>query len=205
MPGPPTSPSKQEIPNASEQEAAAIERGLIALDSHGVLRLIDLRNGLNWNDAKTFNHLAWHWATCPKKNHVDAKRALEFAQRAVALEPNNSVFADTLAAAYARNGKLSEAIAEEQKAMDLLDDEMARAGVIMPNELPPDESAELTNESAADREHYRKLKAAWNDYRLRSDYWINRRKTFEGRLEVYRKGFALISPKDYPSPPPDQQ
>ena len=171
-----------------------------------MLRLIDLRKGLNSNDPKTYNYLAWHWATCPEKEHVDAVRALEFAERAVKLKPDDENFIDTLAAACARNGKFAEAIATEQKAMDIVADQMERAGITEPAELPPDESAlQLMDDSDINREYYRKLEKAWKDYRERAEPYLSRRKQLAARLEVYRKGFALISPEDYPPSTPEQQ
>jgi tetratricopeptide (TPR) repeat protein len=199
-----SSPTPSQRPGLAQEEAAAIERGLLALDSHGVLRLIDLRNGLASKDAKTYNYLAWHWATCPKKEHVDAVRALKFAQRAVELKPNDNNFTDTLAAAYARNGKFAEAIAAQQKAMDIVADQMKQAGIIEPAELPPDESA-LAWMDDSERQQYRKLEEAWNEYRERAEPYLWRRKELQTRLEVYRKGLALISPKDYPTSSPDQK
>lgn len=198
-----STPIKQ--PDATQEEAAAIERGLIALDSHGILRLVDLREGLNSEDPKTLNYLAWHWATCPKKEHVDALRALRFAQRANELKPNDDNFTDTLAAAYARNGKFADAIAIEQKAMDIVDEQMKQAGITEPNELLPDQSVlELTDDSEVNREHYRQLEKAWKDYRERAEPYLWRRNELDARLQVYRKGLALISPKDYPTSTPEQ-
>lgn len=178
---------------------AAIERGLFALDSHGVLRLVDLRKGLDSEDPKTLNYLAWHWATCPKKEHVDALRALKFAQRANELKPNDDNFTDTLAAAYARNGKFADAIATEQKAMDIVDEQMKQAGVIEPDGLPP-----LVDDSEVNQEPDRERDKVWKDYRERAEPYLSRRNEFEARLQVYRKGLALISPEDYPPAAPEQ-
>jgi tetratricopeptide (TPR) repeat protein len=188
--------------DAAQQESAAIERGLLTLDSHGVLRLVDLRKGLNSEDAKTLNYLAWHWATCPKKDHVDALRALKFAHRAVELKPNDENFTDTLAAAYARNGDFVDAIATEQKAMDMVDEQMEKEGITQPGELMPDESA--LRDPEANQEHYRQLDRAWKDYRERAEPYLRRRNELDARLQVYRRGLALISPKDYPTSTPEQ-
>lgn len=181
--------------DATQEETAAIERGLVALDSHGILRLVDLREGLNSEDPKTLNSLAWHWATCPKKEHIDAIRALKFAQRANELERNSDKFTDTLAAAYARNGKFADAIATEQKAMDIVDEQMNQAGITEP--------VELTDDSPVNQEPSQ-LDKAWQDYRERAQPYLRRRNEMDARLQVYRKGLALISPKDYPTPTPEQ-
>lgn len=67
------------------------------------------------NDASNLNGLAWTCAT----NGVYLKEALEAAQRAVALEPQNSGILDTLAEVHFRMGDRDKAIEVESRALAL--------------------------------------------------------------------------------------
>jgi tetratricopeptide (TPR) repeat protein len=70
------------------------------------------------NDFHSRNNMAWLLATSSDASIRDGAKAVELAQQAVALsggrEPN---FIRTLAAAYAENGRFSEAIAAAQQAL----------------------------------------------------------------------------------------
>src|SRR5437899_3267085 len=72
------------------------------------------------NDFHSRNNMAWLLATSSDGSIRDGAKAVELAQQAVALsggrEPN---FIRTLAAAYAENGRFSEAIAAAQQALAL--------------------------------------------------------------------------------------
>ena len=70
-------------------------------------------------DSNAYNQFAWLLATCPKDSVRDNKKALEYATTACKLSGwKIGQFLDTLAAAYASNGKFDEAIKWEQKAME---------------------------------------------------------------------------------------
>ena len=66
------------------------------------------------------NNLAWVLSTCPDSAFRNGPRAVEFAQRAVQLSgTKNPVFVRTLAAAYAENGRFSDAGETAQRALQL--------------------------------------------------------------------------------------
>ena len=66
------------------------------------------------------NNLAWVLSTCPDSAFRNGPRAVEFAQRAVQLSGmKNPVFIRTLAAAYAENGRFSDATEMAQRALQL--------------------------------------------------------------------------------------
>ncbi|MCK6456793.1 MAG: tetratricopeptide repeat protein [Phycisphaerae bacterium] len=62
------------------------------------------------------NSLAWVLATCPKDGVRNGARAVELARDAVAADPDNPVFVDTLAAALAERGEWTEAIRQADRA-----------------------------------------------------------------------------------------
>jgi tetratricopeptide (TPR) repeat protein len=66
-------------------------------------------------EAGTLNALAWFCAT----NGLYLDQSLEAAERAVALEPEDSNILDTLAEVYFRLGRVAEAIATEERAQAL--------------------------------------------------------------------------------------
>jgi hypothetical protein len=66
------------------------------------------------------NNLAWVLSTCPDSTFRNGPRAVEFAQPAVQLSGmKNPVFVRTLAAAYAENGRFSDATEVAQRALQL--------------------------------------------------------------------------------------
>jgi len=66
------------------------------------------------------NNLAWVLSTSPDSAFRNGPRAVEFAQRAVQLSGmKNPVFVRTLAAAYAENGRFSDATEVAQRALQL--------------------------------------------------------------------------------------
>lgn len=68
------------------------------------------------------NNVAWFFATSEDIEVTDFPKALELAQKVVQEESyaTNYVYVDTLAAAYAANGKFEEAVATQQEAIDLM-------------------------------------------------------------------------------------
>jgi Flp pilus assembly protein TadD len=82
--------------------------------------------GLDPKDITTINNLAWIFATCPKQELRNGKRAVEYGLEAAKLsESKNPGVLDTLAAAYAENGQFDLAVQTEKKA--LADAEFAKA------------------------------------------------------------------------------
>jgi tetratricopeptide (TPR) repeat protein len=71
---------------------------------------------INAKYAKAYNGLAWLMATCPEGRYRDGKRAVELAEKAVALD-KGATFLDTLAAAYAEGGRFQEAIKTQERAI----------------------------------------------------------------------------------------
>jgi tetratricopeptide (TPR) repeat protein len=68
------------------------------------------------------NNLAWMLATCSDAPLRDGVKAVELAEQANQLSgSNNPTILHTLAAAYAESGRLSEAIATAQRAIELAD------------------------------------------------------------------------------------
>jgi Zn-dependent protease with chaperone function len=71
---------------------------------------------LDPEQAVALNNLAWLLVTTPEKPLRDKARALELAERAVAVE-RSPVFLDTLAEAYYVNGQISEAVETIKEAL----------------------------------------------------------------------------------------
>jgi uncharacterized Ntn-hydrolase superfamily protein len=82
-------------------------------DRVGEVMLRALRDGVK--DAEMLNSLAWFSAS----NNIYLAQALEAAQRAVSLKPEDSNFLDTLAEVYYRNGQPAQAIETETRAIGL--------------------------------------------------------------------------------------
>jgi Flp pilus assembly protein TadD len=72
------------------------------------------------DDPRPYNNLAWIRATHPEARFRDGAEAVELAEKACELwgytEP---IFLGTLGAAYAENGRFSEAVSTLQKAISL--------------------------------------------------------------------------------------
>jgi TPR repeat protein len=64
---------------------------------------------------KSLNALALLLATCPQEKLRDGKAALELAQQAQHLDPQNVAALEALAAAYAQNGQFPEAVEQQEK------------------------------------------------------------------------------------------
>ena len=69
-------------------------------------------------NAQILNGTAWFFATTTSALH-NPKKALDYANRAVAAGPNDPNIIDTLAEAYYTNGRMDDAIATEEKALAL--------------------------------------------------------------------------------------
>jgi tetratricopeptide (TPR) repeat protein len=85
---------------------------------------------LNPKDATTYRVQAWLLATCPDGRYRDGTKAVELAQKAVELEPNNAYSMAALAAAYAEVGSFEEAIATQEQAIKLLNTDKSPAEYI---------------------------------------------------------------------------
>jgi cytochrome c-type biogenesis protein CcmH/NrfG len=72
------------------------------------------------NNFRAYNHLAWYEATQSDPNISNPAEAMAMAVRACEITEYNEPYSlDTLAAAYASNGKFSEAAATAEKAEKL--------------------------------------------------------------------------------------
>lgn len=74
------------------------------------------------------NNVAWVLATCRAAEARDGKLAVQYALQAVEQEPENYAFVRTLAAAYARNGEFDKAIAAQERANELFQDDKLFTG-----------------------------------------------------------------------------
>ena len=70
----------------------------------------------NPDDFNALNNLAWMLATCPDRQHCDPEQAVELAQRAAALNPDDYIL-DTLATALYESGRIEAAIEVQQRAV----------------------------------------------------------------------------------------
>jgi TPR repeat protein len=87
----------------------------------------DFRKGVYWlekavekDEPQAMNTLAWYLATCKENKFHNGKKAVELASRAISIEEAKWNYHDTLAAAYARDGRFKEAVLAEEHAIALL-------------------------------------------------------------------------------------
>ena len=78
-------------------------------------------------DADDYNLMAWKLATSTDANLRDGSKAVEFAEKTVKVtNRTNSMFLDTLAAAYAELGWFTNAVSIEQAAISILKDDQLK-------------------------------------------------------------------------------
>lgn len=75
---------------------------------------------LNPELAPALNSLAWDLATMPSATRRDGARAVQFAERAIALNGREPGFLDSAAAAYAEAGRFADAVRAQKKGIELL-------------------------------------------------------------------------------------
>jgi tetratricopeptide (TPR) repeat protein len=92
---------------------AATERQQEAEAMYGKLLELSPKN------ARAYNNLAWILATSPDPKFRDPKRAVELAQKAIELKPEEGTNWNTLGAAHYRAGDWKAAIAALDKTMEL--------------------------------------------------------------------------------------
>lgn len=69
---------------------------------------------------KSLNALSLLLSTCPQEKLRDAKAALELAQQAQNLDPQNTATVESFAAAYALNGRFPEAVEQQKQWIKIL-------------------------------------------------------------------------------------
>lgn len=85
----------------------------------GVKEAYEKSISLEPNNPEVLNNLAWLYATCPDKDLRNPFRALQLAEKAVALAQSPHIL-DTLAESYYVNAMYTEAIAAEIRALELV-------------------------------------------------------------------------------------
>jgi serine/threonine protein kinase len=96
----------------------------------GITHIIggDLRTGIAWqeralsldpNNTRPLNTIAWNLATYTDVSQRDLPKAIAVAKKAVAAEPRNSNYWNTLGVAYFRSGQQAEALEAFDKSMML--------------------------------------------------------------------------------------
>ncbi len=98
----------------------------MVLAGNGVLSQGDVRRAIRWyeralevqpNDGDAHNNLAWLFATHPDAGVRNGIAAIEHAEVADRLDPENPSVLDTLAAAYAEQSRFAEAIATAERGI----------------------------------------------------------------------------------------
>lgn len=83
-----------------------------------IKKLIEQKSESNTVNAEANNSVAWFLATCKDPRYRNAEKALEYAQKAVAIKRSAS-YLDSLAAAYAEKGDFEKAVEVETEAYNL--------------------------------------------------------------------------------------
>lgn len=80
--------------------------------------LLDYAQALTVSPDRTeiYNDIAWILSTCPDDRFRDGRRAVAFAKHAAERSPSSS-FLDTLAAAYAENGRFEDAVTIQSRIL----------------------------------------------------------------------------------------
>ncbi|MCA1905184.1 MAG: hypothetical protein LDL11_01175 [Desulfarculus sp.] len=99
-------------------------RGVVWQEMHEFYRAIsDFARAVeltpNWPEPH--NNLAWVLATCWNPDYRNGELALNHAQKADQLLPDNPDVLDTLAAAYAEVGRFDQAVATQERSLGLLE------------------------------------------------------------------------------------
>lgn len=98
-------------------------RGITYSDNGDFDRAIaDYEQALKLNPelASALNSLAWDLATMPAADRRDGPRAVQLAERALALNGREAGFFDSAAAAYAETGRFADAVRAQKKGIELL-------------------------------------------------------------------------------------
>jgi len=105
-----------DIPTRDNLGALLVQAG----DAGGAITQWDTNLQIDPNDGNALNNLAWILATYPDESIRDGKRAVELAEKAVALSGGGvPIVLRTLAAAYAENNDFPKATATAQQAIEL--------------------------------------------------------------------------------------
>lgn len=94
------------------------EKGRHNIASEYVNKLLEQKSEFEGINAEAYNSTAWFLATCKDLRYRDAEKALEYAQKAVAINRSAS-YLDTLAAAYAENGNFEKAVELETETYNM--------------------------------------------------------------------------------------
>jgi len=122
--------AQQWLQKAAAQSHAPAQNqlGLLYLNGSGVT--MDCRTAARWFSSvnekseiypQAQSNLAWVLATCPQDSARDGQRALAIMQQLMSdKRRNNPNLLDTLAAAFAETGQFEQAVATQQQAIALL-------------------------------------------------------------------------------------
>lgn len=81
--------------------------------------IIDYEKAIEVNPKNplVYSNYSWLLSTCPDSMFRNGTKALKLAQKALELRPDEGLFLDTLAAAYAELGNFEKAVQAEEKAI----------------------------------------------------------------------------------------